>query len=388
MRLFKITSSVTIKIDGFDTSLILDKLTKECIGISLDTAGDSIYVKCSPLKRKKILAICDKYGFCAEVVSKEGAYFYFKRYAKRYGIAIGAVMCAILIYFLSNITLKVRIVGASDEQTEQEIRDLVAQEGVKPGAYIPDLDFLVIGSKLVELSDDVAWASIGHSGPVVTVNVSMMTNRVETDEKRMPCNIVAARDGVIVSATVPVGEFCSLVGTAVKKGDLLVSGIVENKNGIAYYYHSIASVIAEYETEVEFSQPLYETVLSDGDKTTEKYLMLFELDIPLSFSHNTNKSYDVKVSESHVKLFGITLPIGIKTAEYTEKIKSIMKYTEGEAKELLNSRLANYEATILRDEQILSRVIEYTSDGGVVKMNVTYKLRGDIAEESPIFTKQ
>ena len=116
--------------------------------------------------------------------------------------------------------------------------------------------------------------------------------------------------------------------------------------------------------------------------------MLFELDIPLSFSHNTNKSYDVKVSESHVKLLGITLPIGIKTVEYTEKIKSIMKYTEDEAKELLNARLANYEATILRDEQILSRVIEYTSDGDVVKMNVTYKLRGDIAEESPIFTKQ
>ncbi len=387
MNLSRLFGTFKIKIEGFDAGLIISKLTNICTDISLYTSDEAVYASISIFDIKKVKSLCEKQGYYFEIVSENGIYFTFKKRFKRYGIIIGAAACAVMIFILSNIALKIRIVGADDPEIQSQIIELAAQEGVKAGAYIPSLNFLKIEARLMELSDDISWVSIGHSGPVITVNVSLATRRVESMEGRIPCNIVAKRDGVIVKADVLSGEFSSLIGSAVKEGELLVSGIVENSNGNVYYYHSIASIIAEYEETVEFEQRLYDTVISDGETTYGRYLSVFDLDIPISTTRPPNENYTVETVSVPVKLFGITLPISIKTVEYTTHVTKVKSYSQTEAQNVLLERLEAYQENILDNQEIVSREVYFSLEDDVVKLKALYKLRGDIGVESPIFVK-
>ena len=198
---------VKLKIDGFDTNLIMDSISKCCRVIELYMENETVYAVVPIVKEREVISICERRGYSVEVIARNGVYPYIIRYHKRVGIVIGIGLCILGILFLSNIALRVRVVGANSEEAEKKIRELAAQEGIKAGAYIPSMNFLKLEARLFELSDDIAWVSIGHSGSVITINVSMPTIGVESEERRIPCNIVASRDGVIVKADVLVGEF-------------------------------------------------------------------------------------------------------------------------------------------------------------------------------------
>lgn len=387
MNIFAFLGTVEARIIGFDSGLIINKLRKECNVISLYIESEAIVIKVPFMNMKKLNEITNKHGFLLEIIEEKGVYYYLRRYFKRFGIAAGALLFIFLSIYLSNIAFKVRIIGVNDPALEYTIRSTAAQEGAKAGAYIPSLNFLEIESKLMELSDDIAWASVGSSGSVITINVSEATKRVKSDAGRIPCNIVASHDGFIVSADVLAGEFTSLVGTAVRKGDVLVSGIVERRNKRAYYYHSIAKVIAEYSETIELEQSLYDRSIVDGEAVYQKHLSLFELDIPISITKRPSGRCKISVTEAPIKLFGVKLPIGIKTIEYREQTSKLKIYTKDEAKKILNDKIDTYEKNLLGNAEIINREIETWLEGDIMKLKAVYTLRGDIARESPIFVK-
>ena len=387
MTIHDVFGCVKLKIDGFDTNLIMDSISKCCRVIELYMENETVYAVVPIVKEREVISICERKGYSVEVIARKGVYQYIIRYHKRVGIVIGIGLCILGILFLSNIALRVRVVGANSGEAEKKIKELAAQEGIKAGAYIPSMNFLKLEARLFELSDDIAWVSIGHSGSVITINVSMPTIGAESDERRIPCNIVASRDGVIVKADVLVGEFTSLIGSAVKKGDLLVSGIVENSNGMAYYRHSIANIIAEYTQTITFEQGLYDVDISDGEVHYMKYLQFFELDIPISHKPDTGESYVSAERIEPVKFFGITLPISVKTVEYTEQISKIKAYTVQEAENILYERLKGYEEYILSTQEIVSKNVNVEQIDGIVRLTADYTLRGDICQDSEIFIK-
>lgn len=387
MTIHDVFGCVKLKIDGFDTNLIMDSISKCCRVIELYMENETVYAVVPIVKEREVISICERRGYSVEVIARKGVYPYIIRYHKRVGIVIGIGLCILGILFLSNIALRVRVVGANSEEAEKKIRELAAQEGIKAGAYIPSMNFLKLEARLFELSDDIAWVSIGHSGSVITINVSMPTIGVESEERRIPCNIVASRDGVIVKADVLVGEFTSLIGSAVKKGDLLVSGIVENSNGMAYYRHSIANIIAEYNQTITIEQGLYDVDISDGAVHYMKYLQFFELDIPISRNPDTGESYVSAERIEPVKFFGITLPISVKTVEYTEQISKIKTYTVQEAENVLYERLKGYEEYLLSSQEIVSKNVNMEQIDGIVRLTADYTLRGDICQDSEIFIK-
>lgn len=387
MTIHDVFGCVKLKIDGFDTNLIMDSISKCCRVIELYMENETVYAVVPIVKEREVISICERRGYSVEVIARKGVYPYIIRYHKRVGIVIGIGLCILGILFLSNIALRVRVVGANSEEAEKKIRELAAQEGIKAGAYIPSMNFLKLEARLFELSDDIAWVSIGHSGSVITINVSMPTIGVESEERRIPCNIVASRDGVIVKADVLVGEFTSLIGSAVKKGDLLVSGIVENSNGMAYYRHSIANIIAEYNQTITIEQGLYDVDISDGAVHYMKYLQFFELDIPISRNPDTGESYVSAERIEPVKFFVITLPISVKTVEYTEQISKIKTYTVQEAENVLYERLKGYEEYLLSSQEIVSKNVNVEQIDGIVRLTADYTLRGDICQDSEIFIK-
>ena len=383
-----LSGEVTFKIDGFDTSLLCGKIQKICKVISLYTKSDSVYLTTTGFHEKRVKKLCEASSCICEVIERKGAIFKARKYFGRAGLFAGALLMSALIFYLSNVVMKVEINGTSDRGAIKEIREILREEGVKAGAYIPSINFIELSNRLFTHSDNIAWASVGSRGSVIVVNVSTPTDKNNSEESRIPCNIVASRDAVVVDAEVMVGQLSVLIGDAVYKGQMLVSGIVDRQNGIARYYHSYARIVGRYDETVEFKQNFAEETVLSGKKLYRKSLNFFELEIPLPGELlDQSADYAVRKQTTPVKLFGITLPISVNTYEYTERISSLALYSPEEALKMLYDRLDNYEKNILGGIKIIERSVSESRSESGVKLTVKYTLESDIGRDSEIYIK-
>lgn len=379
---------VTLKIDGFDTSSLSEKLYRVCKVVSLYTKSDSVFVTTIGTHEARVRELCEKHHCICETVEKRGAVYAVKRYIKRYGAAIGIIAAAALIFFLSNTVMKVEVVGTNDPEVIAEVKGVLREEGLKAGAYIPSLNFLELSNTLFTHLDSVAWASVRSMGSVVTVNISEPTHKTDAENTRIPCNIVASRDAVITRAEVKVGQLCVLLGDAVHKGEILVNGVIEHESGVTKYYHSYANIIGRYEENVVFTQKYTEETQLYGEKTYRKSLKFFELELPLPSSVlKQGQQYSEQSYEVPVKLLGLTLPISLKTYEYTEQRTDIKTYSTAEALQSLYRRLESYEQNILSDVEIIERTVTELQTDEAVMLLVQYLLEGEVGEVSEIYIK-
>ncbi|MCD7732662.1 MAG: sporulation protein YqfD [Oscillospiraceae bacterium] len=384
MRLIGI---ITVRVDGFDMGTVINRLRKECKVISLDTKGDTVYATLPFYYEKKLEDISYQNNCVLEITSRKGVYFHLRKYRKRYGFAVGILVSILLSFYLSNIVFSIRIVGTDDESIIYEVRGILEEEGLKAGAFIPNLNFLKLQTRLFEIDDDISWVSIGNSGSVVTVNLRTVVEKVKTDEGRIPCNIIATEDAQIVDINVLVGHLEILIGDAVAKGDLLVSGYVERGSGRTYYYHSIANITAVFERIVTFEQSIYDRKVVDGETYYAKSLSIFDIDILIPNLNVLSGSYITDTYRANFNLFGIELPIGITTTEYTEQIYKLNIYTLDEAEEIVYEKLENYEENLIGDYEIMNKDVAVEKTDSSVVLTCTYTLKGDIGIESPIFAK-
>lgn len=381
-----IFGSVTLKIDGFDVNLLSEELYKQCKVISLYESGDSLFATIPGSQLRKAESLCSQSNCVFEVIKTRGVIFRLKKYFRRFGFLAGALVACTLIFYLSNTVMKVVIVGPADDAQKAEIRQILSAEGVRAGTYIPSVNFLKLSAGLVAQSDSVAWASIGNVGSVVYVNVSMATNRLSAENTRIPSNIVSDRDAVIVKAEVMTGQLKVLVGDAVCKGQLLVSGLVEYETGPARYFHSRANIVGRYEQRAEFSQKYREITQIRGETVYRRSLKFFELEIPLpSGLLKDGANYEIVTENVPVKLFGITLPFSIETAAYTELIEDEKDYSDAEALKSLYRRLELYEKNLLSGQKIISREVSEVRDGDGITLSAYYVLEGQIGEVSEIY---
>ena len=384
-----IFGEVSYKIDGFDVSLLTEKLYKSCKVISLYTKNDSLYLTTSGRFEKKVLRLCESSDCVCEITERRGAVFTLRKYFKRFGFAVGAIVAAALIFFLSNTVMKIEVTGVDDENVIREIRSILKDEGLYAGTYIPSLNYFSLANKLFASSDNVAWASIGNIGSVVYVNVSTPSLQPQTAEnKRIPCDIVASRDAVIVNAEVLVGQLDVLIGDAVYKGQKLVSGRIERREGYPKFYHSYARITGRYGESVTIEQKYVEEALLPADVFYRKSLNIFELEIPLPGDVlKSSAEYSVKSSTTPIRLFGIELPLSVTVREYTELCEDVKSYSTAEAFRLLYERLENYEKEILDGVTVVDRKIEEISGDDGVALKIDYVLEGEIGVPSEIYIK-
>lgn len=385
MNYYRAIGSFDARIDGFDSAKVIGEISKMREVISLSSEGETVFVSLPFMYRKRLESICDSCGSAITIERKRGAVYFISKYLRRFGIYAGILFCIAVSLFLSNIVLEIRVVGADSEYVESSVKEILAQEGIKAGANIHSINFLEVQTRLFEASSDVSWVSIGHSGSVVTVNISTPYNKVKSEEGRIPCNIIAAHDGRIVSADVLAGEFTSLIGSGVKKGDILVSGIVDNPNGNAYYRHSIAKIIAEYEEIIIFDQKLYDRIETDGNTVYKKSICFFEYEIPLPGFKHPSENSRISSDYAPIMFFGLKLPIGIKTYGYTEIITKNKIFSIESAQSELNIKLDIYEKNLISDKKIIQREISFELIDDTERLTAKYLLMGDISSESPIF---
>jgi len=183
----------------------------------------------------RLRPVIKKTGICPRITKREGLPFFLKRNRKRKVLLFCAILFAGMIYYLSGFLWRIEFDGCF-YHTREQLRDFLQEEGIAAGIRKDAADCTAIEECIRSRFTDIGWVSAELTGTVMKIHIkethmpSLDADRVVDglgnawDEKTG--HIVAACDGVVAELTVKSGTALVRPGDVVKKGDILISGVL------------------------------------------------------------------------------------------------------------------------------------------------------------------
>ncbi|MBQ9806850.1 MAG: sporulation protein YqfD [Clostridia bacterium] len=350
----------------------------------LEDGGISLTV--SMYAAKKLSAACASAGISLHREQQGGLPYLAIRYRKRAGIFAGTLIAIFLLLLSERYVWDIRISGNESMTHEEVVAELNAC-GFGIGSYIPDVETVVLENRVLIASDRISWIAIELDGTVAQVQIIENTSAPPEEDLSRPANLIATADGQIESVALFRGNCMVSVGQAVKKGDLLVSGLYDTANGGYRYTRAAGEVLARTERTVCVEIPFADTQkVYEEEKCREIVLNFFGFSIKI-FKSTGNLPLECDIIEKNeiLELFGVSdLPIGwtVTTAKCyrTEPITR----TREEALTLAYEELEQKLAALSTDVQLLSKVITTEWNDGSVRLVCTLRCIENIAEQSEI----
>lgn len=320
--------------------------------------GDAIESSISVSDFKYLRNLARGRGVRIHIVKKIGIPFITNRYKRRYGILAGAIAFFLVLGIMSEYIWIIDVNGnhrIKDKEIISACESIGITEGIKKKSIYPKLE----REKLMLRLDGIAWASLNIEGSRLTVNVT--ETKEKNEESKSFSNLKADADGIIKKLDIVSGTSVVKVGQAVKKGDLLVSGIIETTTGTRFV-KSKGEVVALSQNEISFFEEYeQEPLIPTGKVKTKNVLEIFGLKIPL-FLGEESGSFKSTQSNSTLNLFGANLPVKIHSKTFKFNRKTKIKY--------------NYEKLCVRLEKQLENELEGQEGAEVLKKEFKEEEKG------------
>lgn len=347
---------------------------------------------CGNVYRKdfdEIRALAEKFNSQISIKEKIGGIFIINRYKMRTGIITGIVLASAMVGYLSNVVMNIEVYG-NKNMTDKQLISILSDYGISIGTFIPNVDLRETERKIVSSIDNIAWIGIRSSGSRIQVEISEVSETPEMVPTSVPCNIVSSRDAQIVEIrNVHMGMLVPMLYEGVKKGDLLISGTVEDGKGGVYYSHAMGEIIGRYNEEVVFHQPFEDEYLSFGETVKRKSLLFGGVKIPLYWGKNNFENYEYDENMTYLKLFNIQLPVGILKSEYNLYSIDNINYTYEQAKSVIEDKIKLYEYNFYDGDDIVivDKEVVFLKDNHKITAEVKYTVEGNIGVAKEIMAK-
>lgn len=338
----------------------------------------------------KMENLAKNYPYEMEITERKGYINYFSRLWKRKELLFSIILCGAILFFLSNIIWKVEINGVSAE-IEDKLNKSLSAYGLYEGAWMYSMAPLdVVQQQILHELPELLYIGIEKKGTTYTVDA--IEKLIEKEKETSPNqHLVATKSGIVQKMFVKKGTPAVHVNDFVKKGDILVSGILEEENEDEQEESETKDIITSAEGKV-YANTWYEVNVASslyhqsekltGEKMTKYYLDLNGWQMPIWGFKNI--PYEAVLEESEKRplhLLKWELPISIheRTIYDTESLEQIR--TEEEAKNDAIDHVKNDLKTKLGpDAEIIKYyVLHETVDSGKVKLNLYISVLENIA---------
>lgn len=307
-----------------------------------------------------------------KIIKKIGMPFKFYPLKRRKLFLIGFVLSLLMIITLSFFVWHIEIIGNSEYTTEEMITYLKEEQNIEMGSFKPNINCAKIDDILLSHFDNTMWVSSELRGTQLIINVREGIKSSDEIKDDHPSDLVATKDGTILSIVMRKGTPLVKQGDVVKKGDILVSGTLEIKElqilkAVDFTYSDAdiyIQTLEPYEDSIEYTY-IDKQYWKDKEKK-DTALKIFHTDINLLKPRLKENLYDKMVKYNQVQLFkNFYLPIYTTKTTYMPYYELEKTYTVEEAKAILTE---NFERTIQNlikmDIQILSNDVIFKEDVG------------------------
>ena len=345
--------------------------------------GDGgIRFDCDSITARRLLSRCQSRGICVAVLKRGGFPYFLWRYRRRVGMTLGLLIGACLLWLSGRFVWDVRVTG-NETLTEREVCEILRENGFGVGSYIPALDNNSLENRVMIESDKISWISLYMDGTVASVQIKENILPPEK-ESRNPANLVATSDGQIELLQLYRGNCLVKIGQAVKKGELLVSGIYESPNAGIRYTRAAGEVLARVEERFRIEIPLtYEQKVYEESRIGAISVEFFEKNLKIfQNSRNQEGQCDIIEDKKDANLFGICeLPWSLSVMREMPYHIEEMTRTEEEALTLAYEELERTLGAWSADAQLLRKSISTTVTDTSLVLDCTVTSVKNIAEQ-------
>ncbi len=295
-------------------------------------------------------------GFGLLLCERRGLPALAARYRRRLGIPIGALLFVCLLFYFSQIVWRMDV-QTEEARLQNVVTEALAAEGLGAGAWLPGLDLYAASNRLLAACPELSYASIVRSGTTLSVRVRPKED-APPDATSAPANLVARRDGVIVSFAAERGQVMVAAGQAVRAGELLVGGVVLHRDGSLSMVRASGAVYADTtcSATAEASCSETETTYVRGAQLRRE-VQIFGLRINFSKrTGNAEGECGTIVTYKQATLFSrVSLPATVRTTYAREAQVLTHTYTQSETVRLATVRaLEALRAEMGADASVLS----------------------------------
>ncbi len=285
------------------------------------------------------------------------------------------------MFYSTRIIWDVRIDGAT-KTDPSEIVSLLSDLGCGIGDYYPAIDFNNLHARYAAAQQDIAWLSVYMNGTVAEVQVRELWR----DERNFPsqntyANILAEADGIVESVNVIEGQACVKPGDLVRKGQVLISGVISQKDESIRYEYAAGEVICRtaHPIRVEI-RTNRETKSYTGRETVKKSIKFFKKTINLfgnggTLYENCDKIYKI---EQLCPLGLCELPVWLEENRYLEYETVTQSIPLEEAAEEAMASLTEQIRAATQNAELLSKSVTADFTDGIYTVNCLLYLRRDI----------
>lgn len=155
---------------------------------------------------------------------RRGLPFFLRRVKGRKILLAGVFAFLGLLIYLSTFIWFVEVAGLKNVPREKVLAQ-ARQLGLSPGVRRPSLRLEEIERGLLDSLPELSWVKINLHGTVALIDAAerSLPPPLETPG---PCEVVAARDGLVLSVLVLSGQAVVRPGETVKQGQVLISGML------------------------------------------------------------------------------------------------------------------------------------------------------------------
>lgn len=281
------------------------------------------------------------------------------RHRMRVGLCFGGLFALALFFLSSNFVWDIRIVG-NDRYTVEYLKSSFARSGLAIGTPISGFDRDAFVAEYLQKEDSLSYLAVNFRGTVAYVQVMERLEPEKEPQKAGGANLIATEDAVIHSLSIDAGKSLVSVGSVVRRGQGLVSGITEGAGGSRLVYakgevigrvtHTLSVEVPRGQMKKQAEKPILVGVTLNF---FGKELNIFEK------SNNYNDTYDTIYKD---KSFYVTknarIPITLTLAYASVYREEPVRLSESETVSLALSSMNEKLALFLQDKELLSRRLE------------------------------
>lgn len=330
----------------------------------------------------KLRYVSRKTGTRVKIEEKCGLPFYLKAHIARVGIIIGAIFfiafCSVMNRFVWCISI-----ADSENYSREQIMEAAEKAGLHYGVPVSSFDEEKAARDIFRAFDGgLSYVKVNIKGSLAAVEFRDSKKKLTKQEKGEPSNIVADFDGIIISDETYQGVKNISKGNAVKKGDVLISGVVEGIDSKPLYYEAKGKFTALRDSCCEIAVSTKDTVSRFESEKNYYSLIVFGFRLPLYFYEYPAVNGREYTYRKYFQYDGFVLPFG------TEK-KTVVSFREENvtAEEALKLACVKYSETVYdkyKNSNIVSDDIKINKERNAVTITGEYKTIDFIGESKPI----
>lgn len=346
----------------------------------------SRYTACTTLAgSRRLPELAQKAGVILEDGHRGGVPVLLHRYRKRTGLFAGGMLVAVAILILGCFIWQVQVEGLVTiprEEVETALREL----GVVQGALRRDIDAREVERQLMLRLDKAAWVAVNLRGSRAVVEIQERVVPPERIDDRTPHNVVAAKPGFITYLEVYNGQPTVKAGDSVEAGDILVSGIMEDKKQRNRTVHARAKVLAQTREELSVEVPYLQESYTVRGVAVRRYLDILSVQLPLFWGTPLEEPYKLEAATFDIPLLSILAPVRWSRENYLLLNREERTISPQEAMALAQERLAALEEKTFEGMEVLQREVSGQELEGRFRLEGSYLCQEDIGEEREILT--